>query len=71
VRVAGVAKAKGSAVATLGGADEGVVGTAGFVRKTHGRWTGAGRADFRECSHIRSVEMRSVSSGRRGEPVEC
>jgi hypothetical protein len=36
-RVAGVEKAKGSAVATLGRADEGVVGAAGFVRRIHRR----------------------------------
>ena len=70
--IAGVKETEGGAVAAPGSADEGVVGAAaGFMRRIHGRRTGAGRADFRECGHIRSIEMRSVSSGRRGEPAEC
>jgi hypothetical protein len=45
--VAGIEKAEGGAVTMLGGADEGVLGTAGLVDSVHGRETGAWRAEFR------------------------
>jgi hypothetical protein len=69
--VAGIKKAECVAVTSLGGANKGVVGASGFVRNTHGRGTGAGRAEFRECGHVGSMEIRSVSSGRRRETLEC
>ena len=62
--VAGVEHAEGCAVTTLGGAHEGVVGAAaGFQRRIHGRRTGAGRAEFKECGHFKSMEIRNVSPG--------
>jgi hypothetical protein len=69
--VTGVEKAECGAVTALGGANEGVVVAGGLVRKIHGRRTGAGRAEFKECGHVGSMEIRSVSSGRRRETVEC
>jgi hypothetical protein len=69
--VAGVEQAECGTVATLGGANEGVVWAAEFVRKIHDRWTAARRAEFRECGHVGSMEIRSVSSGRRRKTVEC
>ncbi len=69
--IAGVEKAEGGAITVLRGADESVVGATGVVLKIHGRWTGAGRAEFRECGHVGSMEMKSVSPGRRGETPEC
>ena len=69
--IAGVEKAEGGAITVLRGADESVVGAPGVVLKIHGRWTGAGRAEFRECGHVGSMEMKSVSPGRRGETPEC
>ena len=70
--VAGVEEAECCPVASLGGAHERVVGaTAGFLRRIHGRRTGAGRAEFKECGHFRSTEIRNVSPGRRGRTAEC
>jgi len=69
--VTGVQEAECCAIAALSGANEDVVGAAGFVLKIHGRRTGAGRAEFRECGHVGSMEMRSVSPGRRRETPEC
>ena len=69
--VAGVEKAEGGAIALLGGADESVLGALDFVRKIHGRRTGAGRAEFRECGHVGSMEIRNVSPCRRGEIGKC
>ena len=69
--VAGVEKAECGAVAVLGGANKGVVGAAGFVKRIHGRRTGARRAEFGECGHVGSLEIGNVSLGRRRETVEC
>jgi len=44
--VARIEKAEGGAIAALCCANEGVVGSAGFARKIHGRRTGARRAEF-------------------------
>ena len=63
--VTSVKETKCGAVASLGGANEGVVGAASLVWKTHGRRTGAGRAEFRECGHVAFIEIRSVSRWRR------
>jgi hypothetical protein len=71
-RVASVKKSEGGAITLLGGANEIVVGAAaGFVRRIHGRRTGAGRTEFRKCGHVGSMEIRNVSPGRRGETAEC
>ena len=69
--VAGIEKSECGAVTALGGANEGVVVAGGLVRKIHGRRTGARRAEFGECGHVKSMEMRSVSLGRRWETAEC
>ena len=69
--VTGVEQSESGTVATLGGANEGVVWAAEFVRKIHDRWTAARRAEFRECGHVGSMEIRSVSPGRRRETGEC
>ena len=69
--VTGVEQSESGTVATLGGANECVVWAAEFVRKIHDRWTAARRAEFRECGHVGSMEIRSVSSGRRRKTVEC
>jgi hypothetical protein len=69
--VTGIEQSESDTVAALGGANEGVVWAAEFVRKIHDRWTGARRAEFRECGHVGSMEIRSVSPGRRRETGEC
>jgi hypothetical protein len=55
--VTGVEKSESGTVAALGGANEGVVGAAGFVRRIHGWRTGARRTEFRECGHVESMEI--------------
>jgi len=59
--VACVEKTEGGTIALLGGADEGVVEAAVLPRSVHGRGTGAGRMEFKECRHVASIEMKSVS----------
>lgn len=57
--IAGVEQAKGGAVTALGGANERVVGAAGIQRQVHGRETGAGRVEFKECRHVGSIESKN------------
>jgi hypothetical protein len=59
--VTGVKKTEGGTIALLGGADEGVVGAAVLLRSVHSRETGAGRMEFKECRHVASMEMKSVT----------
>ena len=63
--IAIIQEAEGGAVATLGGADQCVIGFAGAWRRIHDHQTQAGGVEFEECSHDGSIGQGIVSPSRR------
>jgi hypothetical protein len=52
--------AEGGTIASLGSADERVVGVVVLWNSVHGRETGIGGSKFKECRHVMSIEKKKL-----------
>jgi hypothetical protein len=58
--VTGIEKTERGAITLLSGAHQDVVGAAGVGGRIHGRETAMRGVEFKECRHVRSIEIGIV-----------